>query len=322
MLAAAAFLLDAGGMAVKVESAGLAHAPHIWRGFARRGDTLAAYDAMVTLVGGSKGAYSCGMHNFGLADAGTEEVPTEEVPELLTAFNQWNLLARPALESGSVFARSLSEPAVALRHEGFGYDEDSILNNPHGKWSLQPTDQVVDPAKPDTEDGPLFLLMDHTSEPHRRATAQAQSTLWRLAEFGSNPTSWGQALVKFCIEHDDDRAHMWAVLESMEDEAVVASLFEVPPEFPNHTPGNPVTVPFDAVEDWAIRRHGSVIGGFTLQLQAQSVSEEHRRWQQLYTGNLAFLPTDELMAPTPGPIEAPVPQQSDNVPWWRRLMPW
>src|SRR5262245_13716380 len=50
VLRIAAFLLDAGGLAVKVETAGVAHSPERWRSLAAAPGLLALHDAFTTMV--------------------------------------------------------------------------------------------------------------------------------------------------------------------------------------------------------------------------------------------------------------------------------
>ena len=59
-------LLNAGGLAVKVESSGVAHSARRWHEFAVSDDLQQMYCAYVNLIEGDDYIYSCGMHNFGL----------------------------------------------------------------------------------------------------------------------------------------------------------------------------------------------------------------------------------------------------------------
>jgi len=69
MLRVGTALLNAGGVAVKVESTGLAHNAIRWRALSASESTFDTYNAFVTLVGNKECFYSCGMHNFGLPDS-------------------------------------------------------------------------------------------------------------------------------------------------------------------------------------------------------------------------------------------------------------
>src|SRR5438105_3741668 len=67
---AAAGLLRAGGIAVKVESAGVAHNATDWLALATDASDFAMYRAYVTFIGQGDGKtyYSCGTHNLGYPD--------------------------------------------------------------------------------------------------------------------------------------------------------------------------------------------------------------------------------------------------------------
>ena len=61
-------LLNIGGIAVRVESAGIAHEPAKWQANYDSNDVFDIYSLFVTLIEGDDYYYSCGMHNFGKAD--------------------------------------------------------------------------------------------------------------------------------------------------------------------------------------------------------------------------------------------------------------
>lgn len=80
-------VLNAGGIAVKVESAGVAHSARDWFGLAQDQHLAALYRAYVTLVGGKGSYYSCGMHCLGLRDAiVVGEMASEDAARLLQGF--------------------------------------------------------------------------------------------------------------------------------------------------------------------------------------------------------------------------------------------
>lgn len=65
-------LRQAGGIAVKLESSGVAHTWDAWEG-RLRGSLFDLYCCAVVLVGDTHSFYSCGMHHFGLPEC---EVPS------------------------------------------------------------------------------------------------------------------------------------------------------------------------------------------------------------------------------------------------------
>src|SRR6478736_1049602 len=199
VMATAAHLLDVGGVGVKVESAGVAHAPDCFRYHARSGATLSAYRMFVTLVGGeaTEHHYSCGMHNLGLPDVSVVgSVPVDEAAGILTTFNQWNLLERPRLKAGAWFSCAEGEPAFTASHHPFGYEEDDPLNNPLGRWHLSPTDRPGPGRYATSMSEPMFMALSRNSPEVVEATRRARATVGYLREQFASPYEYGRYLVK------------------------------------------------------------------------------------------------------------------------------
>lgn len=141
LLHAANGLLKAGGLAVKIESTGVAHRADQWAEFCANdslfGNLLKAY---VTYVGGDGCYYSCGMHNLGYPDAVVEaDIPPDEAAELLHMFVGYLLVDNPKLNDGETF----SIDADAPRYRLFGkactmFEADDLFHNPFGVWKLVP----------------------------------------------------------------------------------------------------------------------------------------------------------------------------------------
>lgn len=135
-------LLEAGGVAVKVDSAGLAHTRERWLRTWNSDDPWDIYSLFVILVGGEGRYFSCGMHNFTLPDAAVPaSLGTEEGARLLNLFNIYQLVESPVLNSGETFSLEADSPRFRLTREGYegGY-EGTPMHNPHGLWSLQPAE--------------------------------------------------------------------------------------------------------------------------------------------------------------------------------------
>ncbi len=85
-----------GGMAVKVESAGVAHTWERWYEMLS-GTPFDLYCSAVVLVGDEEHYYSCGMHHFGLPDCEVPRaLPGEEAADLINRFNFWQIVEAPA----------------------------------------------------------------------------------------------------------------------------------------------------------------------------------------------------------------------------------
>jgi uncharacterized protein YegJ (DUF2314 family) len=290
-------MLDAGGFAVKVESSGIAHTADRWRYYAEQRTKLALYDAFVTMVGGREFNYTCGMHTFGLPDVSlTADIPVDQAPYIMNGFNQYQLLESPTLLEGALFATSHCEPWLKMSHCPYGYDEDDLLNNPFGRWHLELSDKAQpNTAKFRTGGGPLFMAMRRDDPELVASVEQARASLdWFLSHFKS-PYEYGYHLVKTHIQDGDEAAYIWTALKGVNDDGLTVELFEVPPEFANYEPGQQLLLQVDDVYDWSINRNSTLIGGFSRRLQRKHIPEDERQQFDLYSGTIAFAPTEEVL---------------------------
>ena len=131
-------LLRAGGIAVKVESTGIAHSAEKWMEFTRSGDLYQLYRAFVTLIRGSRYFYSCGMHNFGLPDVSTSlKLSPDTASKLMNQFNGFVLFENPTLMDGEIFSVAAGAPRYRLKMERCElYHRDDPFHNPLGRWHL------------------------------------------------------------------------------------------------------------------------------------------------------------------------------------------
>ncbi|MFH1467120.1 MAG: hypothetical protein ABIO70_22240 [Pseudomonadota bacterium] len=144
LLAFGEAVIRAGGLAVMVESAGLAHTGSAWRDLAAEAaEPEALLLAFVIPIGDPEdGYFTCGMHNLGLPDVLLPPVlEPEESGDLLDAFTFYMLAEEPTLEEGDAFAPAEDAPAWILeRRDCEHFEEDSPLFNPFGLWLLLPED--------------------------------------------------------------------------------------------------------------------------------------------------------------------------------------
>jgi hypothetical protein len=131
-------LLKAGGMAVKVESAGVAHNPGNWNALLESPELSALYHAFVTLVAGENVYYSCGMHNLGLPDAtAPRSLPPGEAARLMEGFLLYTLYERPELSDGHTFSLSAESTLFRLQDNPCTmFAPDDPFHNPYGMWML------------------------------------------------------------------------------------------------------------------------------------------------------------------------------------------
>lgn len=138
LMIAAAALLDAGGLGVKVESSGLAHSPADWRALAADAPLFSAHRAYVLYITGPQ-VYSCGMHNLGLRDAIVKSDNTAQSVELLRIFTRYLFIESPTLLAGQTFSADANAPVYRLNDDpGPEYGDNSLYANPYGCWRLEP----------------------------------------------------------------------------------------------------------------------------------------------------------------------------------------
>ncbi|WP_139490060.1 DUF4261 domain-containing protein [Brevibacillus dissolubilis] len=134
-------LLKAGGLAVKIESSGVAHTSERWLEFTKSEDIVEIFHGYVTLLADDHTYYSCGMHNLGYPDAIiTTDMSAEDAGYLLTTFLIYLLTENNILQQGDTFQLSPSSSVYSLKHEECGmYSQDDLFYNPFGYWRLNLT---------------------------------------------------------------------------------------------------------------------------------------------------------------------------------------
>lgn len=137
---AAAALLWAGGLAVRVETSGAVHNVGQWLNCVRYQDSdiAALYHAFVILNQQENTVFSCGMHNFGFRDGAVliKTSPDEPVQTLQT-FLQFLLQESPELRDGTIFSTQPGLPHYRLKGDYCTvYKPGDLLHNPFGLWRL------------------------------------------------------------------------------------------------------------------------------------------------------------------------------------------
>ncbi len=136
-------LLNAGGLAVKVESTGKAFRREDWARMCEGKGPLVLYDAYVVFSvdrdGEQSTVYSCGMHNLGYHDAiMTGDLPPQEAVALLDTFLKYLLVEQPAIGDGHTFSLAPDAPTYRLHLEPCAlYPAEDPFFNPFGMWRLE-----------------------------------------------------------------------------------------------------------------------------------------------------------------------------------------
>lgn len=140
MMLAAAALLKCGGIAIKIESTGIAHPAKKWEEWSADPELPTLFRAYVTYIGSGDVFYSCGMHNLGYPDCVVQaEIEPQTAAELIDAFLRYLLFDDPELESGQTFSVKAEAPRYKIEHQACTmFEPDHLFHNPYGVWKLTP----------------------------------------------------------------------------------------------------------------------------------------------------------------------------------------
>lgn len=132
-------LRQIGGIAVKIESVGIAHEWEAWERLLRSDDSFDLYTGFVTFIADEHHYYSCGMHHFDLPDVQVpRSLPDTEAAHLMNQFNYYRISESPELEAGHTFSLSPDAPRFELlRVDDARYPEDHPFHNAQGLWDLR-----------------------------------------------------------------------------------------------------------------------------------------------------------------------------------------
>lgn len=291
-----------GGIAVKVESSGVAHAWDAWE-TRLRGSMFDLYCCAIVLVGDKQSFYSCGMHHFGLPEC---EVPSYMGPasgaDLINRFNVWQIQEKPALKSGETFSLSANEPPFRLElRPDVRHAEDTLFNNPHGVWFLTRATSAPPVAnqwkKP--EDEPLFVAISRDSEQMLQAFEKARQSLPQfLSAIASARFSGATNSVKIKLRDDafsreqgkDQFAYLWLWdVEQGPNTTLFASVRELPKDGLNDLKvGSRLRFDYADVNDWMLVQGSQAWGGYTLRAVRDGMQAQERLQYDEYTGLLCY----------------------------------
>jgi hypothetical protein len=133
-------LLNAGGIAIKIETVGVAYSKEEWAEIVENKEYFPIYSHFVTLIGDEERYFSCGMQSFNLPDVIISvQIDPEVATDIINDFNLYNLTEKPNLKDGETFSIAKGSPVYKLSLlNDFRYEEDDIFYNPCGLWVLKP----------------------------------------------------------------------------------------------------------------------------------------------------------------------------------------
>lgn len=132
-------ILKAGGLAVKVESSGVASTSVNWVERFESKNMAEIAKSFVTFVNGGTYFYSCGMHCFGHPDSlvFTDQVSSEYASTLMWTFCMYNIFEKPLLRNNEIFSIDARSQCFILEHsECKHFEREHPFYNPYGLWAL------------------------------------------------------------------------------------------------------------------------------------------------------------------------------------------
>jgi len=140
LMRAANAVLKCGGIAVKIESTGVAHSPNRWNELTDDELPLAVLNAFVTYIGDDGFFYSCGMHSIGHRDAVvTADIAPNDAANLLHQFLRYIAFEDPTIHDNETFGVDENAPRYRARKAPCTiFPPDDLFHNPYGVWQLVP----------------------------------------------------------------------------------------------------------------------------------------------------------------------------------------
>jgi hypothetical protein len=136
---AATEILKAGGLGIKIETAGKAFAKEKWLELMNNFKETPLYPMFVidsiTMEDGT--VFSCGMHNLGFRDTIVSGEEHQYGVDLISVFGCYQLIDKPKIISGQTFALDVDALRFRITEETDPpYKEEELFGNPFGMWRL------------------------------------------------------------------------------------------------------------------------------------------------------------------------------------------
>ncbi len=132
-------ILKAGGIGMKVETAGKAFSKENWFELIHNFAESNLYEMFVidSLYQKDETIFSCGMQNLGLRDTIVSLLPGQQAIELIRIFGYYQIVDKPTIFANQTFSPTSESPMYRISEEMNGpYNDEAVLGNPFGMWRL------------------------------------------------------------------------------------------------------------------------------------------------------------------------------------------
>ena len=133
-------LLEAGGIGIKVETAGKAFSKSQWDSMLEDFEEARLYEMFVLdcITSADGTVHTCGMQNLGLKDSIVSGLPFEQAAELLEIFGFYQVVEKPEIQPGQTFSTAVDAPIFEIEEETEQpYAGNELFGNPFGMWRLR-----------------------------------------------------------------------------------------------------------------------------------------------------------------------------------------
>jgi hypothetical protein len=136
---AANAILNAGGIGVKIETAGKAFDKEQWLLLTNEINQAKLYEMFVieSITQEDGTVFSCGMQNLGLKDTIVSDLEFQDAVDLIRIFGFYQIVDKPTILEGQTFRATIDDPIFRIVEDtNAPYKNEELLGNPFGMWRL------------------------------------------------------------------------------------------------------------------------------------------------------------------------------------------
>lgn len=151
---AANAVLSAGGIGIKIETAGKAFEKSKWIAMLENFEVPNLFEMFVldSIADKDGTVFSCGMQNLGYKDTIVSGLEFQSAVDLISIFSYYQIIDKPTIQDKQTFSKSIDAPKFIITDENnYPYKGDELFGNPNGMWRLT---NVVDEAAHNTTFAP------------------------------------------------------------------------------------------------------------------------------------------------------------------------
>lgn len=136
---AASAVIKAGGLGIKVETAGKAFEKEQWFNLVEDFKTANLYKMFVvdSIIDKEGAVYSCGMHNLGFRDTIISGEKFQTAVDLISVFSFYQIIDKPLIQNHQTFSKDAESTKYRITEEPNQPNKGTeLFENPFGMWRL------------------------------------------------------------------------------------------------------------------------------------------------------------------------------------------